>query len=246
MKLYHGTTEAVARLALTEGLKPRRATGKDNWAHTVNSSPDCVYLTTAYAAYFAINACGDNDRPAIIEIDTDGLESRLLPDEDFLEQGTRGKVFTNPLFKGMPKDNMERRTRWFRARLRKFAHLWESSIKHLGTCGSWGGVPAEYITRVVTWNAEKAPGLNMACIDPTITLINYQICADKYIALNKWIVTGKITEADKSGMANGFSREQFPDSYRAWDNLETLEGVREVIYPKEAARAAALEIVAPP
>lgn len=89
MKLYHGTTEAVARKALTEGLVPRGALGiESTW--DVESHPECIYLTNAYAGYFAANATELGDRWGIVEIDSEALcERYLLPDEDFLEQATR-------------------------------------------------------------------------------------------------------------------------------------------------------------
>ena len=61
MKLYHGTTEAVARKALREGLRTRSETGSTgNWQHTVSSPTDRVYLTEAYAPYFAHAAQPDD------------------------------------------------------------------------------------------------------------------------------------------------------------------------------------------
>lgn len=59
MRLYHGTTEAVARAALAQGLAPRALTrAKGNWDKHP-SNPHAVYLTTAYAGYFA--ACASDD-----------------------------------------------------------------------------------------------------------------------------------------------------------------------------------------
>lgn len=52
--LYHGTNGAAARDAIVNGLSGRG--GKGNWSHSVESHPDCVYLTDAYPAYFALNA----------------------------------------------------------------------------------------------------------------------------------------------------------------------------------------------
>ena len=50
-----------------------------------------VYLTDAYAAYFALSSTNiRRERPAIIELDLDLLDqSRLYPDEDFIEQALR-------------------------------------------------------------------------------------------------------------------------------------------------------------
>ena len=85
MKLYHGTSERVARLAMTEGLCPRFESGVESVWEDHPSSEHYVYLTVAYAAYFAMNAAPEGERWAIIEIDTD-----LLPDLAFLQQQIGG------------------------------------------------------------------------------------------------------------------------------------------------------------
>src|SRR6266568_7623655 len=89
MLLYHGTIADVARKALKEGLKPRKHHGKSNWEHTSESQPDCVYLTTCYAGYYA--ACASKGKLwGFIEVDTDLLDAkRFLPDEDFIEAAIR-------------------------------------------------------------------------------------------------------------------------------------------------------------
>ena len=77
------------RQAKTEGLRPRKLTGKSNWKHIVESNPSLIYLTTAYAPYYALCAVDGNkgEKIAIVEIETDLLnESNFRPDEDFIEQ----------------------------------------------------------------------------------------------------------------------------------------------------------------
>ena len=38
MKVYHGTTESVARRAFSEGIRPRNVSGSSgNWDHSVQS-----------------------------------------------------------------------------------------------------------------------------------------------------------------------------------------------------------------
>ena len=71
MLLYHGTSERVAKLALKQGLWPRRDLNDEgNWDHTVESSPVHVYLTRAYAPYFAAR----NPKR-----ESAGLSSRSIP-----------------------------------------------------------------------------------------------------------------------------------------------------------------------
>ncbi|MGW8177299.1 MAG: hypothetical protein ACWGQW_00660, partial [bacterium] len=63
MKLYHGTSARVARKAGQQGLKPR-GKRKSNW--DVPSRSDLVYLTLAYAAYFAAVASKPKEKWGIV------------------------------------------------------------------------------------------------------------------------------------------------------------------------------------
>lgn len=189
MKLYHGTTEAVARKALKEGLKPRISTGKSNWKHTVESNPSMVYLTAAYAPFFGMQAAKSfvDEEPdkdfkfGLIEVDTDLLDQKwLMPDEDFIEQATRTQ--SNTLIKGK---TMKQRTEWVRNNIQVFREHWETSVKGLGNCAYKGIIPPNAITRV----SLVQYGLNKEiiwAIDPCITTINYFFVGEKYRELTRW------------------------------------------------------------
>ena len=59
MLLYHGTSERVARNVLKHGLGPRDDTEcAGNWEDHP-SAGGMVYLTAAYAPYFAMNAANE-------------------------------------------------------------------------------------------------------------------------------------------------------------------------------------------
>ena len=92
MIIYHGTAERHLKSILQTGIAPRgRSAG--NWKHSVTSNPRAVYLTVSYALHFASNACRpkEDKNMLVLEVETDLLNPYLLaPDEDFLEQGTRG------------------------------------------------------------------------------------------------------------------------------------------------------------
>ena len=125
MLLYHGTNERSARLALADGLKPRGRSKRGNWNHTITSNQATVYLTDCYAGYFAMVATKDGERMALMEIDTDLLDASLFrPDEDVLEQGSRGTG-------EITHAKMIQRTMNFRARLDDYAHLGHHR-EHLG------------------------------------------------------------------------------------------------------------------
>ena len=174
MLLYHGTTGAVARQIFTEGLKPR-TDRKGNWANAP-SNRRCVYMTDAYALYFA-QAAGDSftRELGVIEIDTHELnKDKFLPDEDFLEQLTAGQSSHHKGLQG----SVGSRTRWYSKRLHNYHRLWLESLSCLGTCAYAEVIPVKAVTRVAIINVEKSIKL-LQLSDPSITLVNYQ-CMDTY------------------------------------------------------------------
>lgn len=190
MKLYHGTSAGVARLSLTEGLVPR-GERKSNWE--IESRDDLVYMTAAYAPYFAL-CTEDADEFGIIEIDTDLLDSSLfLPDEDFMEQATRDI--------GFPEGSMEERTQYFRDHLEEFADFWQRSVQGLGNCAYRGSIPTEAITGVITFDAELPQEVKFSILDPSISILNYAFCGGKYRDLTQWFFGKLENEEDQFVLA---------------------------------------------
>jgi len=185
MKLYHGTSEAVAMKALSEGLKPR-GKRKGIWSHSVESHPNAVYLTNSYALYFAMQAAEKPmaGRPAVIEIDTNKLDIfSLAPDEDCLEQAMRKFDSLDPSW------SMIKRTKYYRKNLEKYcdAASWKQSLKALGNCCHLGWIHHSAITRIAIVDPAEQADLCFQSLDPTISLMNYQIVGDKYRGLTKWL-----------------------------------------------------------
>ena len=200
MLLYHGTNEKAARAAIREGIRPRGETGhKGNWEHSSDSRDDCIYLSAVYAPYFAACSTDDGDgRWAVIEINTDRLDdSLLLPDEDYLEQGTRkSEIPDEDFYKGLrqangvkdPHERMLARTAFFRDNLDNYWDRWEDSVDGIGNCCMQGGIPPYAITRVSYFAPDSNPPIYMMALDPTITLMNYAFLKPKYEALTAWFM----------------------------------------------------------
>jgi hypothetical protein len=205
MKLYHGTNEIVAQKALKEGLKPR-GNRKGNWKHTVDSRRDAVYLTDIYGPYFAYCASKGKQRPAVLEVDLDKLDqSRLIPDEDFLEQATRG---VEGVAGHCPKEikSMKARTEYYRAIAELNPQLWEKSLAGLGTVSYQGTIPPEAITRVAYIRRDH--DMLFEAADAMICLMNHKLCKPKYEAITKWAFGEAITAKD----LDLFSAAPIPDS----------------------------------
>lgn len=199
MKLYHGTAECHLPTIRAKGLQPRALSKQTNWKQSVESSPKVVYLTNAYALYFALQACTTNStedstekcgRAVVFEIETDRLPgNRMVPDEDVLEQITRTKD------KLSTRMDMNKRVKWYRDRLPDFidkkAHdgvpFWMYSLICMGTCGYMGAIPTTAITRVALIDFKVAAPLCWQFLQPTITMKNYQFFGKQYRAYSQWI-----------------------------------------------------------
>ncbi len=209
MRLYHGTSEAAAREAVERGLLPR-GERKSNW--NVSSREDLVYLTLAYAGYFAANASGEYERWGIIEVEVD--QDDLLPDEDFLEQAScKSDV--------CPVSGMEERTAWFRDNLHTFAHHWDISLAGIGNAAHIGPIARDQIVRVVLFDPTKAPAVAVAAIDPMISILNFRIFGSKYKAITLALAGYKIEPKE-------FAGDVFWEMYGEDERKRNREAVKEL------------------
>lgn len=187
--MYHGTSAKALSSILTSGLRPR-GRGRGNWDQRSHSR--AVYLTTAYGLHFAAAAARRGDAFLILEVDCRHLDCSLLaPDEDFLEQSTRGSED----FCGCGSD-LKSRTAWLKKRaLSSFGHHWPDSIKGLGTCAYHAPISPRLVTRAAV--VPRAHPLALAS-DPTITITNYSIMGGYYRQLMR-VVFGDPIDFDDLG-----------------------------------------------
>lgn len=144
--LYHGTSSIYLPNILKEGLKPRSATGIDNWSHLTPSIPNVVYLTNKWHYFYAVNAATDTyyqvygDNWSSIDGFDDIVEyypcyiklevprSRLILDED---------IFLSNYFEGVVDDCKQRNKEIILDPI--------DAIANYGTVGYLGAIPPEYI-----------------------------------------------------------------------------------------------------
>jgi hypothetical protein len=209
VKLYHGTARHNVRAMLRHGIKPRGKRG-GNWKHTVDSNPNAVYLTSTYAPYFAYNAVNRSSLLGIVEIETDQLdESLLIPDEDFLEQSTRGMKWKSRLIaRELRGLQLKQRTEWFRTHASFWQEHWQRSLDYLGTCAYLGTIPPAAITRGVTFDWKKNTRLGTEMVQPTITRENFKFCGDGYRAMTRWLLGDKVTADEIQGTILNLSKIQ--------------------------------------
>jgi hypothetical protein len=140
-----------------------------------------VYLTDAYALYFAIQPLESirTEEGVVLEVDTELLDQDLLrPDEDYVAQVLR-QHNTDMTLQDVQL--------YAQAYLDDFAELWADSIERLGTMAYKGAVPLSAITRVARIDFSRLPHIASMALDPQISLINYALCGGKYRALTRWV-----------------------------------------------------------
>lgn len=175
MKLYHGTLLKHLPSIQRDGIRPR-GKRKGNWKE-YPSRHDMVYLTSAYAPFFAMcaNAGGD---PLVLEIDTDILDkTNFYPDEDIISQS----ISQNE------KKPLKEVHKQVREHLTAYQQYWQLSLEKIGNCCYRGIIPPAAITRYVTWNVKKQISISMMAMDPTITPINFLLLKGKYVGLIEWL-----------------------------------------------------------
>jgi hypothetical protein len=173
IKLYHGTTTKHLDNILKQGITPRHDR-PSNWDKHP-SREDMVYLTNAYAIYFAQVCCDweAGESPVVLEVLVD--EKRLYPDEDFLEQASRN--LTAEHWVEFNKNSIETKTSIFRQDLLNWQDQYQSSLNNLGNACYKGTIKPKNILRysilsdcLKTWEHG----------DPSITLMNYMALGEKY------------------------------------------------------------------
>lgn len=175
MKLYHGTSSRHLDRILEKGIKPR-GRRKGNWKE-FPSRKDMVYLTNAYAPFFAVQGTKGEEKALILEVDVSSLEENLYPDEDFIAQAVAHQTgrTIQEVHEGI-RDSLE-----------SYKHLAMASLERLGNCSHKGGIPARSISRYCLVDCNARADLGSIIMDPSISLMNYRFCGEKYRSVISWL-----------------------------------------------------------
>jgi hypothetical protein len=162
--LYHGTSEANAKKIEKEGFILGK---KYNWK--IKSKKGFVYLSSAYAPFYAMNCDKNGNDLAIVKVEVD--EEDLYPEDDFIMY-----VLKKPVYTQEELDNIN---------LEDYKHLWKASLKYMGNVA----VKSDKI-KIIGIKYFNGRYLIYKC-DPVISPINFQIMGDYYKELSEWIFEGK-------------------------------------------------------
>lgn len=179
--LYHGTSSKHIKKILKEGITPRKDK-KGNWE--LVSRQGHVYLTIAYPIYFAINACNlKKDKPVVVKIQLDKADFKFLyPDEDFI-----GQVLVRQhkdLFKGTSLGDITNAVD-----LEYYKKYWVKSLIGLGNVSHKGIITPD---KIVDWCCVEDKMLLMAGGDPSISVLNFYFCGDRYIGITNSLFNNNI------------------------------------------------------
>lgn len=220
--LYHGTDATTAQRALSEGLRTRRATGRDSLWQECPSGADRVYLTDGYAPVFASHAAslaemrGEDGRWGIVEVRVP-LKA-LIPDEDYLEQAQRSQ-------NGGALDRTN--TLLWRDMAPSLTGLAQASLKGLGTVAHLGDIPASCVTRVSLYGGTN-PLIRWNADDRSVCLLSHRVNGVAGRAYTGWLFGDKagLTDVDmRFGLEPDdpmFTAEQRAALVKMWNNDDGL------------------------
>lgn len=176
MILAHGTSVSHLEDIRKNGLRPR---GDDKSQWDVESGSDRVYLSDAYAFYFAMNAAKAGEDLLILEVDLD--EKNLLPDEDFLGAAT-SKTSIAKMYPDLRERTIFLRDWILGQPKKKQRELAKDSLEYLGNACFLGTIPRDKITRAALIPEKDISSIIFGEFDPIIAPINYRFMGPQYRA----------------------------------------------------------------
>ncbi len=160
--LFHGTSKRNAEKIMDGGFVPDKSY---NWQ--VKSKKGFVYLSSAYAPFYAMSNSARKLALIKVEVDT----KHLYPEDDFVMLVLGKKTYTqNELDK---------------VNLSKYKKLWDKSLEYMGNVAT-----RPHNIKILGVRYFDGSNLIMKC-DPSISPINFKIMGQYYKDLSEWIYEGK-------------------------------------------------------
>jgi hypothetical protein len=188
--LYHGTSLAAWEAIVRAGELVPRGAAEGNWSHTVVSHEAAIYLSTAYATYFAACATREESKGVVIEIDVASLAGeQLCCDEDaYALLDLKHKHAGRHLAELVEQAKLELPTGLEYAK---------ASLELMGNCAYLGSIPLSAVTRAVSIDWDANPELAHTALEPVISPQNFRFLGDFYIRLTHWLFDAPAEEPTK-------------------------------------------------
>lgn len=183
MIFFHGTTKQSAEQIMKHGFRPGV---KHNW--NVHSKKGFVYLSTAYAPFYAM-ASEDNPEDterALIKVDV--FPTHLYPEDDFIMFVLGKQFYTQAELDAVSLEHHKR--------------FWKESLKYMGNVS----VLPKHI-KILGCRVFDAKNLVMVC-DPVISPTNFTIMGNYYKKLTEWIYDGKNPIGFKHDIMDDFKERE--------------------------------------
>jgi len=162
--LYHGTTQKKAKQIAKQGFIPGKTY---NW--DVESKKGFVYLSMAYAPFYAMSTNSSSKKLALIKVSVEGKD--CYPEDDFVMRVLGKATYT--------REELDK------VKLEDYKHLWSESLKYMGNTAI---KPNK--AKILGIRYFDSRNLIMKC-DPCITPMNFMVMGKYYQELSDWIFEGK-------------------------------------------------------
>lgn len=205
-KLFHGTTEIIAKGATVSGIKPYEVSPFDGGKprSICASSGGNICLTDVYGAFMAFDTCTPKDRWGIIEIDVDKLDEKLfVPHEIFLLEKSKKKIENY-------KDHYQAVVD-YRFKLLTNQKYWKDSFFSLGLCNYHGIIPPDAISKISIFDWRSNWFITREVVGATISSKFHKIQSERHMLINRWMMCDAIDPSewvDNYSELNSQQREQ--------------------------------------
>ena len=182
-KIYHGTSEIIAKTATVAGLKPYEIPPFDNGKprSICASSLSNISLTDVYSGFMAFDTCTTKERWGLIEIDVDELDNKLfVPHELFLLEKSKKKFSS---YQEQYEYILD-----YRGKLIANHKYWKDSLQSMGLCAYHGTIPVEAISKITIFDWRSNWLITREVINATFTSKFHKLQSDRHKLVNRWFM----------------------------------------------------------
>lgn len=190
-RLYHGTTEIIAKNAPVKGLLPYEVSLVDNGKlRAIGASTSIgLSLTDSYVGVMAFDTCTTRDRWGLIEIDPDELdEKQFVPHELFLLEKSKKKIDT---LSGHQKAIID-----YREKLSLNHKFWKDSLSSIGLCVYQGVIPISAITKITIYDWKTNWFITREVFNVNMTSKHHKMQIDRHKLMTRWLMCEAIDPSE--------------------------------------------------